>query len=117
MSYFLFLVHHRKIRYTHTMFGKNHRINSRDYTGIFKKGTKIHRDSFFVVYQNDELPVRYAVSVPKKKAKRAVDRVRIRRQVYGALKRGATPKTGAYIVVIKNLPIDVDQITETINTI
>jgi ribonuclease P protein component len=97
------------------MFNKAHRINSREFSELFKTGKKIHSDTFFIIYKQDDKPARYAVSVSKKKAKHAIDRNRIRRQIYAHLREYSAQQTGAYIVVIKNLPINLEKLTESIN--
>ena len=101
--------------YTTDMFSKKHRLSSHHFDQLFKTGKKTHTDTFFIVSESSELPARYGISVSKKKAKRAFDRNRIRRKIYTHLREHSTQETGAYIVVIKALPVDMEILTQTIN--
>lgn len=84
------------------MLKKTERLNRALFLKYFKEGKKIHSDNVTVVhYPFDKFLA--AVSVGKKVSKSAVDRNRLRRQVYGVLQKlkiQENPK-GVFIVVVK----------------
>jgi len=58
-------------------------------TALFKKvisiGNSAHAEFFVVRYIKDKSPLRFAVSVPKKVSKTAVERNKVRRRIYSAI--------------------------------
>lgn len=77
------------------MLKRRKRINSSDFSEILTKGYAI-RSPFFVFkflksselgLKNEILPSKFGISVSKKELKSAVDRNRVRRRVYSALRK------------------------------
>lgn len=86
------------------MFAKKNRLTRKAFSRFFTSGKRFHGPSFQLIYSSvleDGVPFKVAASVSKKVYKNAVDRNRLRRQMYHAVRRVA-PLTGTYIVIAKS---------------
>jgi ribonuclease P protein component len=84
------------------MFSKRHRLTRKQFDTYFKSGRRIHSPDITLIYT--PLPETHAaVVVGKKVARKAHDRNKIRRRLYGAMYRTlqATDQTGVYILIAK----------------
>jgi ribonuclease P protein component len=106
------------------MLAKKERLTTAAFNRSFSVGRRYHFPTLTVVY--DATTTRHgAVVVGKKVFKKAVDRNRLRRQLYGALYRWLkqTGTTGTYIIIakpaIKDLPSRAiaGTVTEALNTL
>jgi len=91
------------------MFTKKERLTSKDFSRFFSSGKRFHSTFFTVVYT--PYPTTHvSVVVPKKVARRAVQRNSLRRQVYDILRRylKSDNKTGIFIVLMKKPSIEVE---------
>lgn len=101
------------------MLPKINRLNSVEFNHLFSTGKKIHSPTFFVVFDPEykESPAKFAVSASKKIFKRAVDRSKIRRQVYAHIRTTTELDSGSYIIVIKQNPTDMGVLTDVLNNV
>ena len=91
------------------MLSKKNRLTSREFKTFFSEGKKHHTPLFTVVYVPYDT-FHTSVVVPKKVAKRAVDRNKMRRRVYGAVQQSTTQKntTGVFIFLMKKEAFEVE---------
>lgn len=84
------------------MLAKRHRLTKRQFDTYFKTGTRTHGQYMQIIHAPHER-FHGAVVVGKKVYRRAVDRNRLRRRVYGVLYgwHKAQPVVGVYIVILK----------------
>lgn len=84
------------------MLKKHHRLTKRAFDESFKRGKRFHTPSVQLIY-DASTSFHGAVVVGKKVYKRAVDRNRLRRQLYSALYRQSKTNSlsGTYILVAK----------------
>ena len=83
------------------MVPKKNRLNSVQFNTVFKSGKKKHGPSFMVIHVPSE-ETRVAVTISKKKAKRAVERTLVRRRMYEHIRKNHLPQmSGSYIVMVK----------------
>lgn len=95
------------------MFAKNERLQRALFTEYFTTGRRFHTDLLTLIYVK-AVPCKVAVVVGKKVSKKAVDRNRIRRRLYAALKvylQENKITTGGYIVIAKPHTLTVPRIT------
>ena len=90
------------------MFAQRHRLNSRCFEELLKKGKFTYHKSFKLIWE-DAPDLKIAVVVPKKVARLSVTRHKFKRIVVNLLKTIINlPKKGSYIVFvqknIKDLP-------------
>ena len=79
----------RSIIYINRCFPKKKRLTHREFDEVFKNGTRIHSPLLTFISSAGlatDLEGKYAVVVSKKMVKSAVNRNRLRRQAYGALR-------------------------------
>jgi len=84
------------------MLSKKSRLTKKEFDHVFKNGKRIHSPSMQLIYTPGE-KFHGAAVVGKKVHKRAVDRNRLRRRLYGVLYRyqKAQGCTGTYILIAK----------------
>jgi len=84
------------------MLSKKSRLTKKEFDHVFKNGKRIHSPSMQLIYTPGE-KFHGAAVVGKKVHKRAVDRNRLRRRLYGVLYRyqKAQGCTGNYILIAK----------------
>ena len=88
------------------MFSGKHRIHSRCFDEILKKGTSVYHGVFRLFFIKTE-GFKMAVVVPKKVAKLSVIRHRIKRRVVSLLKKiHNIPDTGNYIIFVQKNILD-----------
>lgn len=103
------------------MLKKTNRLNQAEFTHFFKVGKRSHSGSIQLIYSPYHR-FHGSVVVPKKLVKKAVDRNKLRRQLYSSLHSLLVNKkqTGVYIVVVKRNSLElknelVDLVGATIN--
>ena len=92
------------------MIPKKQKLNRANFNKVLAKSKKIEGENFSlrVRYVEKSEKSRYSVVVSSKTAKKAVDRNRLKRQVYEILAKNA-PKTGIFgIVYVKKPAINLD---------
>ncbi len=83
------------------MLKKESKLNAEDLLKLKKEGKRVYSTLFSVTWMPADVD-RFAVHVPKKVYKIAVDRNRCRRRVYSAIE-GIPPKTtGYYEIFVKS---------------
>lgn len=85
------------------MFSKQFRIAAKEFNSLIKGGVRMHSPSLMLQFVSGDL-YKFAVVVPKKVFKKAVDRNKVKRVLYGYLKKAYTEEllaTGMYILVLK----------------
>ena len=84
------------------MFAKKQRLTKSAFDTSFKRGKRIHSPELQLIFDKGT-PFHGAAVVGKKVHKRAVDRNRLRRQLYGALYRLSkrSTLTGTFILIAK----------------
>lgn len=84
------------------MLTKKQRLTKKEFDHVFKNGKRVHSPSLQLIYTPGE-QFHGAAVVGKKVHKRAVDRNRLRRRLYGVLYRyqKAQGCTGTYILIAK----------------
>jgi len=84
------------------MLAKKERLSKKEFDYVFKNGRRVHTPTLQLIYLPDG-DFHGAVVVGKKVYKKAVDRNRLRRRLYGALYRYHKQNTlsGTYILVAK----------------
>lgn len=84
------------------MLNKKQRLERASFDRCFLNGKKQHSPHLTLVYMPEDV-FKAAVVVGKKVYKRAVDRNRLRRQLYAELaeQQKQSPRTGFYIVMVK----------------
>lgn len=87
------------------MLPKSKRLSTEAFKEIIEKGQSIHSPFLIVRTIPKEGPSRFAVSVPKKVAKLAVTRNKIRRQVYEVIAK-LSVKPGYKVVIIAKAGLD-----------
>ena len=110
------------------MLPKSHKLNSVEFKAVFDGGKTIHTDHFMVktVPQTDHSRgLQAAVVVSKKISKKAVDRNRLRRQIFAALEPHKT-HPHRMILILKpkgyepfksgELVIEIKKTLQTLNT-
>lgn len=92
------------------MLAKKHRLNSVQFNAVFKGGKKKHGKDFMIIYVTSD-ETRLAVTISKKKAKKAVERVRVRRQIYEYIRKNLLQNmSGSYIVMAKEKEFDLSEL-------
>ena len=92
------------------MVPKKNRLNSVQFNTVFKSGKKKYGSDFMVIHTPGE-ETRVAVTISKKKAKRAVERTLVRRRVYEHIRKNYLPKmSGSYIVMVKSKEYDLEEL-------
>ncbi len=89
------------------MLPKKHRLTKREVIRVFKHRTRVIRTPLFVVYFQNSLDTplfKAAVTISKKVAAHAVDRNKIRRKIYDAL-RPFCPQSGHVVIVVQKSAI------------
>lgn len=81
------------------MFKKKHRLTAREFSEFFAMGKRLHLPTIQLTYM-PFAEKKVAVVIPKKIYKRAVDRNRLRRQIYYAL-RTVVPESGVFLFILK----------------
>lgn len=82
------------------MFAKKKRLTRTEFDHFFKIGKRFHAESLTLVfYKNNSF--HGSVVVGKKVLKKAVDRNRLRRRVYGLLRTHLVTTDGVYIALLK----------------
>jgi ribonuclease P protein component len=84
------------------MLKKKERLTKKKFDRSFSVGTRFHSPTIQLIYE-DTPDFHGAAVVGKKVHKKAVDRNRLRRRLYGALYRyqKSNPLTGTYILIAK----------------
>ncbi len=84
------------------MLKKKQRLTKKEFDNVFAKGKRIHTPTLQLIYKESDVFCGAAV-VGKKVYKKAVDRNRLRRQLYGALYRHQKQhtSTGTFILIAK----------------
>lgn len=85
------------------MLNKRKRLTKKAFDSSFKVGKRLHSPTLQLIYDNSDSEFHGAVVVGKKVYKKAVDRNRLRRRIYGALYRYSqeSKMTGTYILIAK----------------
>ncbi len=84
------------------MLPKSKRLSTKAFSEVIKKGQSFHSPFFIIRLSKTDKTSLFAVSVPKKVAKLAVSRNRIRRQVYSilsSLKLRMKPESSIIIIM------------------
>lgn len=84
------------------MLSKKQRLTKKAFDHVFKNGTRVHSPALQLLYMPDGT-FHGAAVVGKKVYKKAVDRNRLRRRMYGVLYRHQknAGSTGTYILIAK----------------
>lgn len=88
------------------MFSRKHRLSKKAFSTVFTQGKRFFAGFVLIYTLKTPSKEEYAVVVPKKVAKRAVDRNRIKRQVTGILEdllKGHSTNTSVVVMVKKEL--------------
>jgi ribonuclease P protein component len=85
------------------MLPKSKRLSTKAFTGIIEKGQSFHGPFLVIRVISSETHSSFAVSVPKKVAKLAVDRNKLRRQIYSIISAidSKIVKQGKVVIVAK----------------
>ncbi|MBI2474469.1 MAG: ribonuclease P protein component [Candidatus Taylorbacteria bacterium] len=84
------------------MISKSQRLGRKAFTEAFKRGRRRTLPFFLVIQDNSQAKAHFAVVVPKKIAKTAVLRNKIRRRMYEAIRRSPlVGASGAFIFVCR----------------
>jgi len=85
------------------MLGKKERLTRAMFDRSFSIGKRVHHPLLQIIHDTSDVNFHGSVVVGKKVHKRAVDRNRLRRQVYGLLYRHHKEcgLTGTYIIIMK----------------
>lgn len=89
------------------MFKKTNRLNRAEFEVFFKNGRRYHTKHLQLIYTTQPT-LKVAVVVPKKVVKSAVERNRLRRQLYHQSKQILINATGVYIFLVKNSILDIN---------
>lgn len=86
------------------MLAKAYRLSRPEFNEYFKRGQRIHTDVATIIFTPSPT-FKVSVVVGKKVSKQAVERNRLRRQVYGIfdamVATDPTSITGVYIIILK----------------
>jgi ribonuclease P protein component len=85
------------------MLPKSKRLSTKAFTGIIEKGHSFQGPFLIVRVVASDKPSSFAVSVPKKVAKLAVDRNKIRRQIYSIIEgiQDKIVKQGKVVIIVR----------------
>lgn len=88
------------------MLAKTQRLTTFFFDRIFKRSKRFKAFPFLFLYSPAKGPQRFAVSVGKKHMKNAVDRNRLRRQLYVKCEEHLVPlDLGFHVICLYNSPI------------
>ena len=82
------------------MLKKENRLTTKEFEEVFKKGKKIHTDTFIFIIEKNTKNGKIGISTPKKIYKNAVGRNNIKRKIYNFIQTENLLPTDTHILII-----------------